>query len=81
MRHGKKFNHLSRKTGHRKAMLTNLAKSLVIHKRITTTVPKAKALRKFVEPIFTKSKNDTNHTRKNDIFVLSRQSTCERIIS
>ncbi len=64
MRHGKKFNHLSRKTAHRKAMLANMACSLIEHKRINTTVAKAKALRVFVEPIITKSKNDTTHNRR-----------------
>ena len=64
MRHGKKFNHLSRKTPHRKAMLTNMACSLIEHKRITTTVAKAKALRVFVEPIITKSKEDSTNSRR-----------------
>jgi len=64
MRHGKKFNHLSRKTAHRKAMLANMACSLIEHKKINTTVAKAKALRVFVEPILTKSKNDTTHNRR-----------------
>jgi len=64
MRHGKKFNHLSRKTAHRKAMLANMACSLIEHKRINTTVAKAKALRQYVEPIITKSKNDTTHNRR-----------------
>jgi len=64
MRHGKKFNHLGRKTAHRKAMLANMACSLIEHKRINTTVAKAKALRVFVEPIITKSKNDTTHNRR-----------------
>ncbi|MGV6862101.1 MAG: 50S ribosomal protein L17 [Putridiphycobacter sp.] len=64
MRHGKKFNHLGRKTAHRKAMLSNMACSLIEHKRITTTVAKAKALRVFVEPILTKSKLDTTHNRR-----------------
>ena len=64
MRHGKKFNHLGRKTAHRKAMLSNMACSLIEHKRIKTTVAKAKALRKFVEPLITKSKNDTTHSRR-----------------
>lgn len=64
MRHGKKFNHLSRKTGHRKAMLSNMACSLIEHKRINTTVAKAKALRTFVEPIITKSKDDSTHSRR-----------------
>lgn len=64
MRHGKKFNHLSRPTAHRKALLTNLAKVLILHKRINTTLAKAKALRKFVEPILTKAKKDTTHARR-----------------
>ena len=64
MRHGKKINHLSRKTAHRKAMLANMACSLIEHKRINTTVAKAKALKQFVEPLITKSKEDTTHNRR-----------------
>ncbi|SCY21322.1 LSU ribosomal protein L17P [Nonlabens sp. Hel1_33_55] len=64
MRHGKKVNHLSRKTAHRKAMLSNMACSLIEHKRINTTVAKAKALKQFVEPLITKSKSDTTHNRR-----------------
>lgn len=64
MRHGKKFNHLSRTAPHRKAMLANMASSLIISKRITTTVAKAKALRQYVEPLLTKSKEDTTHNRR-----------------
>jgi len=64
MRHGKKFNHLSRQTSHRKAMLANMACSLIEHKRINTTVAKAKALKQFVEPLVTKSKDDTTHNRR-----------------
>jgi large subunit ribosomal protein L17 len=64
MRHGKKFNHLGRQTAHRKAMLANMACSLIEHKRINTTVAKAKALRIFVEPLITKSKSDTTHNRR-----------------
>ncbi|MDD2512311.1 MAG: 50S ribosomal protein L17 [Proteiniphilum sp.] len=64
MRHNKKFNHLGRKTAHRGAMLSNMAASLIMHKRIFTTVPKAKELRKFVEPIITRSKEDTTHSRR-----------------
>ena len=64
MRHGKKFNHLGRKTAHRKAMLANMASSLIVHKRIHTTLAKAKALRLFVEPLITKSKNDSTHSRR-----------------
>lgn len=64
MRHGKKVNHLGRQTAHRKAMLANMACSLIEHKRINTTVAKAKALRQFVEPMITKSKVDTTHNRR-----------------
>ncbi|MEJ5992966.1 50S ribosomal protein L17 [Pedobacter sp. Du54] len=64
MRHGKKHNHLGRTTSHRKAMLANMASSLIKHKRISTTLAKAKALRVYVEPIITKSKNDTTHSRR-----------------
>ena len=64
MRHGKKFNHLGRKTAHRSAMLANMACSLIEHKRINTTVAKAKALKQFVEPMITKSKTDTTHNRR-----------------
>lgn len=64
MRHGKKHNHLGRTTSHRKAMLANMSCSLIEHKRINTTVAKAKALRVFVEPLITKSKSDTTHNRR-----------------
>lgn len=64
MRHGKKLNHLSRQSGHRKSMLANMACSLIEHKRINTTVAKAKALKQFVEPLITKSKEDTTHNRR-----------------
>ena len=64
MRHGKKFNNLSRQTAHRKSMLANMACSLIEHKRINTTVAKAKALKQFVEPLITKSKQDTTHNRR-----------------
>ncbi|MBB1646318.1 50S ribosomal protein L17 [Sphingobacterium multivorum] len=64
MRHGKKVNHLGRTDSHRKAMLANMATSLILHKRITTTLAKAKALRTYVEPLITKSKNDTTHSRR-----------------
>ena len=64
MRHGKKNNHLGRKTAHRKAMLANMACSLIEHKCINTTVAKAKALKQFVEPLVTKSKEDTTHNRR-----------------
>ncbi len=64
MRHRKKFNHLGRKTAHRKAMLSNMAISLIEHKRIKTTVAKAKALRSFVEPLINRAKDDTTHSRR-----------------
>ncbi len=64
MNHKKKFNHLSRTSAHRKAMLSNMATSLILHKRITTTVAKAKALKMYVEPLITKSKNDNTHSRR-----------------
>ena len=64
MRHNKKFNHLGRKADHRKAMLANMAISLIMHKRITTTVPKAKALRVYVEPIINRAKDDSTHSRR-----------------
>ena len=64
MRHGKKFNHLGRTASHRKAMLANMAASLIEHKRINTTVAKAKALKLYVEPLITKSKDDTTHSRR-----------------
>ena len=64
MRHGKKNNHLGRKTAHRKAMLSNMAGSLIMHKRINTTVQKAKELRKFVDPLVTRSKENTTHNRR-----------------
>ncbi len=64
MRHNKKFNHLGRKKGHRKALLTNMAISLIEHKRITTTIAKAKALRVFLEPLVTKAKSNTMHSRR-----------------
>ena len=64
MRHRKGFNHLGRTSAHRKAMLANMATSLILHKRITTTTAKAKALRSYVEPLITKSKDDTTHSRR-----------------
>ena len=64
MRHGKKFNHLGRKAAHRKSMLANMACSLIKHKRIKTTLAKGKALRMYIEPLITKSKNDTTHSRR-----------------
>ncbi|RKD18319.1 50S ribosomal protein L17 [Pelobium manganitolerans] len=73
MRHGKKHNHLGRKTAHRKALLSNLASSLIEHKRIVTTLAKAKALRVYVEPLITKSKNDTTHSRRTVFSYLQKK--------
>lgn len=64
MRHNKTFNHLGRKSGHRKSMLANMASSLILHKRIETTTAKAKALRMYIEPLITKSKDDSTHSRR-----------------
>ena len=64
MRHNKNYNHLGRQAGHRKALMSNMATSLILHKRIETTLAKAKALRQFVEPLVTKSKEDTTHSRR-----------------
>src|SRR4051812_30778865 len=75
MRHGKKINHLGRTDSHRKAMLSNMASSLILHKRITTTLAKAKALRTFVEPLITKSKNDTTHSRRTVFSYLKDKET------
>ena len=75
MRHGKKFNHLSRKAPHRKAMLSNMASSLIAHKRISTTVAKAKELRKYVEPLITKAKTDTTHSRRVVFSYLQNKET------
>ncbi len=79
MRHGKKFNHLGRKAPHRKAMLSNMATSLIINKRITTTVAKAKALRKYVEPLLTKSKEDTTHSRRVVFSYLQDKDTIKEL--
>ena len=75
MRHGKKINHLGRTDSHRKAMLANMASSLILHKRITTTLAKAKALRTYVEPLITKSKNDTTHSRRTVFSYLKDKET------
>lgn len=78
MRHGKKFNHLGRQTAHRHAMLSNMACSLIEHKRINTTIAKAKALRVFVEPIITKSKDDTTHARRTAFsYLKSKEAVTE----
>ncbi|MFA7134264.1 MAG: 50S ribosomal protein L17 [Bacteroidales bacterium] len=72
MRHNKSFNHLGRKSGHRKAMLANMASSLILHKRIETTLAKAKALRVYIEPLITKSKDDSTHSRRT-VFAYLKQ--------
>ncbi|GAB3305061.1 bL17 family ribosomal protein [Hymenobacter tenuis] len=79
MRHGKTINHLGRTASHRNAMLSNMASSLILHKRITTTVAKAKALRKFVEPLLTKSKNDTTHSRRLVFSVLESKDALKEL--
>jgi large subunit ribosomal protein L17 len=75
MRHGRKVNHLGRTDSHRKAMMSNMASSLILHKRITTTLAKAKALRGYVEPLLTKSKNDTTHSRRTVFSYLQDKDT------
>jgi large subunit ribosomal protein L17 len=75
MRHGKKVNHLGRTNSHRKAMMSNMANSLILHKRITTTLAKAKALRGYVEPILTKGKDDTTHSRRTVFSYLQNKET------
>ncbi|MBD2714453.1 50S ribosomal protein L17 [Microvirga sp. STR05] len=79
MRHGKTINHLGRTASHRNAMLANMASSLIMHKRISTTVAKAKALRKFVEPLLTKSKNDTTHSRRLVFSVLENKEVLKEL--
>jgi len=81
MRHGKKFNHLSRKSAHRKAMLSNMACSLIEHKRIKTTLAKAKALRVYIEPLITKSKNDTTHSRRIAFSYLKQKEAITELFS
>ncbi|MCS6967122.1 MAG: 50S ribosomal protein L17 [Cytophagales bacterium] len=79
MRHGRKVNHLGRTASHRKALLANLAVALILHKRINTTVAKAKALRKFVEPLITRSKTDTTHSRRM-VFAYLQNKEAVRIL-
>ena len=81
MRHGKKFNHLSRKAPHRKSMLSNMASSLILHKKIETTVAKAKALRKYIEPILTRSKNDTTHSRRTVFSLLNNKESVTELFN
>ncbi len=75
MRHGKKINHLGRTHSHRKALLSNMASSLILNKRITTTVAKAKALRKYVEPWITRAKDDTTHSRRMVFYYLQNKES------
>ncbi|MCK6610209.1 MAG: 50S ribosomal protein L17 [Bacteroidia bacterium] len=78
MRHGKTFNHLGRTSSHRKALLANMATSLILHKRITTTTAKAKELRKYVEPLITKAKDDSTHSRRIVFsYLKNKQSVAE----
>jgi len=79
MRHGKRFNHLGRTASHRKAMLSNMASSLILHKRISTTVAKAKELRKYVEPLITKSKDDTTHSRRTVFSYLQNKESVREL--
>ena len=79
MRHGKKINHLGRTAAHRNAMLSNMASSLIISKRITTTVAKAKALRQFVEPLLTKAKDDTTHSRRTVFSTLQNKESIKEL--
>ncbi len=79
MRHGKKINHLGRTTAHRHAMLSNMASSLIIHKRVTTTVAKAKALRQYVEPLLTKAKDDTTHSRRTVFATLQNKESVKEL--
>ena len=81
MRHGKKFNHLGRKVGHRKALLRNLSIALIEHKRINTTLAKAKALRKYIEPLITKSKTDTTHSRRVVFSYLNNKEAIKELFS
>jgi large subunit ribosomal protein L17 len=79
MRHGKKINHLGRTASHRNAMLSNMATSLILHKRVTTTVAKAKALRQFVEPLLTKAKDDTTHSRRTVFATLQNKESLKEL--
>jgi large subunit ribosomal protein L17 len=81
MKHGNKLNHLSRKSEHRKAMLSNMAASLIMHKRISTTVAKAKALKKYLEPLITKAKEDTTHSRRVVFSYLKHKEPVKELFS
>ena len=79
MRHGKKFNHLGRTSSHRKAMLANMASSLIVNKRINTTLAKAKELRKYVEPLITKAKDDSTHSRRTVFSYLQNKDSVKEL--
>lgn len=79
MRHGKKFNHLGRTSSHRQAMLSNMASSLIMNKRIETTLPKAKELRKYIEPLLTKAKSDSTHSRRTVFSYLRDKETMKEL--
>ena len=79
MRHGRKVNHLGRNASHRKALLSNMASALILNKRITTTVAKAKALRKYVEPLITKAKSDTMHSRRTVFAYLQNKESVKTL--
>jgi len=79
MRHGKKDNHLGRTVTHRRALLSNMASSLILHKRISTTVPKAKELRKYVEPLITKAKADSTHSRRTVFSYLQNKDSVKEL--
>ena len=81
MRHGKRFNHLGRNASHRKAMLSNMATSLIVNKRISTTVAKAKELRKYVEPLITKAKSDSTHSRRMVFSYLQNKESVKELFA
>lgn len=79
MRHGKKFNHLGRKSAHRRALMSNMAASLILHKRISTTLAKAKALRVYIEPLVTKAKANTTHARRTVFSYLASKEAIQEL--
>ena len=79
MRHGKKFNHLGRTSSHRQALLSNMASALILNKRIETTLPKAKELRKYIEPLLTKAKSDSTHSRRTVFSYLRDKETVKEL--
>jgi large subunit ribosomal protein L17 len=81
MRHGKKINHLGRTSQHRQALMSNMASSLILSQRITTTLAKAKALRKYVEPLITKSKEDTTHSRRTVFSYLQNKESVDKLFT